>query len=69
VIERLSVTPDVRRAIARGDLVDDLRMLAMETGLVPQRDRALALASAGIIAFDNLPKFIPLERLAPTNQR
>lgn len=69
VVECLNVTPDVRRAIARGDLVDDLRVLATEVGLVPLRDRALELASAGTIAFDDLPRFIPLERLAPASQR
>ena len=68
VIERLNDTPDVRRAIARGDLVDDLRELATEVGLVPLCDRALELASTGIIAFDKLPRFISLERPAPTRQ-
>jgi hypothetical protein len=48
--------------------VDDLRELATEVGLVPLRDRALELASTGIVAFDNLPRFIPIERLAPASQ-
>jgi len=65
VVECLPATPELRRAIARGELVDDLRLLAAETGLVSLRDRALALADAGVIAFDALPRFIPLERLAP----
>jgi type IV pilus assembly protein PilB len=69
VVERLDVGPDVRRAIARGDLVDDLRELASELGFVSLRDRALELASSGIIAFESLPRFIPLERLAPASRR
>jgi type IV pilus assembly protein PilB len=65
IVECLTATPDLRRAIARGDLADDLRLLAAEMGLVTLRDRALALAAEGVIAFDGLPRVLPLERLAP----
>jgi type IV pilus assembly protein PilB len=65
VVECLPATPDLRRSIARGDLVDDLRLLAHTNGLVTLRDRAVDLADAGVIAFHTLPRIIPLERLAP----
>jgi len=65
VVECLTAGPGLRRAIARGDLVDDLRAQACESGLVTLRDRALELAKAGVIAFHTLPRLIPLERLAP----
>ncbi len=69
VVECLSATPDLRRAISRNDLVDDLRELAREQGLVTLRERALELVAEGIVAFEDLPHFIPLERLRPVPGR
>lgn len=65
IVESLPATPALRRAIARDDVVDDLRDVARTTGLVSLRDHALDLVRAGVVAFDDLPRVIPLERLAP----
>lgn len=66
IVECLAATPDLRRAISRGDLLDDLRVLAREQGLVTLRERALEQVAAGVVAFEDLPRFIPFERLRPT---
>jgi hypothetical protein len=45
--------------------VDELRATALAQGLLPMRDQALALVTAGVIAFEELRDLLPTERLAP----
>ena len=65
LVEMLSVTPGLRRAVSQGALLDDLREVARASGLVALRERALERAREGTIAFETLPRFLSLERLRP----
>ncbi len=65
VVEYLPAGPAVRRAISLRQPVDELREVALQAGLLPMRDQALALVQAGLIALDELPALLPPERLAP----
>jgi len=65
VIEHLGASKALRRGIALRQTIDDLRALALEDGLQPMRERALALVRSGTIALDELPHFLPPEKLAP----
>jgi type IV pilus assembly protein PilB len=63
-VELLRATPNVRRAIARGLAVDDLRDIAVAEGLRSTRQSALWLVSQGVIPLSELPAILPLERMA-----
>lgn len=65
VVEELPIDPRMRDAFARGSTLEELRAVARESGIVSLRDRALELAQAGVIEFDGLPQFIPVDRLVP----
>jgi type IV pilus assembly protein PilB len=65
LVEMLEVTPGLRRAVSQGALLDDLRRKAGEAGLVSLRERALSRAGEGTIAFESLPRCLPLDRLRP----
>lgn len=41
------------------------RTVALDAGLIPLRDEALAAVAAGAIALDELRTLLPPERLAP----
>jgi hypothetical protein len=56
----------LRNAIARGATLEDLRSVVRQTGLVSLREIALGLAWIGVIAFDSMPRFIPIDRLVRT---
>ncbi len=64
VTEYLRSGVDVRRAIARGVPVDDLRQVALHSGLSTMRRRALALVQEGILPLTELPWVLPAERMA-----
>ncbi len=66
VVEHLPMNGRLRNAIANGRTLEGLREVARESGLVPLREIALELARSGVIAFDTLPRFIPIDRLIPT---
>jgi type IV pilus assembly protein PilB len=57
----------VRRGIARGVPVDDLRLIALRSGLSTMRRRALALVHEGVLPLSELPWVLPAERMAPDN--
>jgi type IV pilus assembly protein PilB len=54
----------VRRAISRAAALDDLRAVALDTGLVTMRDTALWLVAKGVIPLSELPWILPIERMA-----
>jgi type II secretory ATPase GspE/PulE/Tfp pilus assembly ATPase PilB-like protein len=64
-IEFLPVTPRLRRAISARPPVDELREVAVTSGLATMRRGALELVQAGRIAFEELAEFLTLEQLAP----
>lgn len=63
VIEFMRASPEVRRAISRQATVDELRRVALDSGLITARDSALAHVDAGVIALEELPYLVPAERL------
>jgi type IV pilus assembly protein PilB len=65
VVEHLAGSWLLRRAIIQRHPVDELRATALAQGLLPMRDQALALVTAGVIAFEELRDLLPTERLAP----
>jgi type IV pilus assembly protein PilB len=64
VIEFLRATEAVRRAIAHGLPVDELRAVAREAGLRTMRTSALRLVTEGIMPLSEVPQVLPLERMA-----
>jgi type IV pilus assembly protein PilB len=63
VVEHLPMNPRLRNVIAHGSTLEDLRKVARESGIISLRDRSLELVQQGIIAFESLPRFIPIDRL------
>ncbi|MBA2662799.1 MAG: type II/IV secretion system protein [Bradymonadaceae bacterium] len=68
VIEFLRVTATVRRAISRQMQVDELREHCLDSGLFTLRDTSVLLVQNGLIPLDDLPRFLPAERMAPEHQ-
>lgn len=64
VIEYLAVNTAVRIAISKQPAVDELRQLALDTGLVTMRDSAIDHVTQGIIPLSELPRILPEERMA-----
>ncbi|MHC5021787.1 MAG: GspE/PulE family protein, partial [Planctomycetota bacterium] len=65
VIEFLRATEAVRSGIASSKPVDELRRIALRTGLMPMRDQGVELCREGIIPLSELPRILPAERMAP----
>ncbi len=65
VVEMLEAGKPLRAAIERKASRDQLRAVAIAEGMTPMRERALELVRDGTIAFDTLPRFIPIDRLVP----
>lgn len=68
VVEFLPIDESLRNVIARGATLEDLRETARASGLVSLRERSLELVSQGVIAFESLPRFIPIDRLVPPRE-
>jgi type IV pilus assembly protein PilB len=64
VVEHMPAGPALRRAISRELPLDDVREVAVNDGLVPMRDAALAHVGNGVISFEELPLLVAPERLA-----
>ena len=64
-VEFLRTGPDVRRGISKAAPLDELRRVALDTGLVTLRDTALWLVGRGVIPLSELPWILPIERMAP----
>lgn len=65
IVEVLPMDARLRNVIAHGATLEELRLAARESGIVSLRDRSLELVQEGTIAFESLPRFIPIDRLAP----
>ncbi len=64
-VEYLRTGPAVRRAISRAAALDDLRAVALTSGLVTMRETALHHVQIGNIPLGELPVILPVERMAP----
>jgi type IV pilus assembly protein PilB len=65
VVELLCTNGPVRRAIAERLVVDDLRDVALDAGLVTMRESALEHVASGKLALSELRQLLPPERLGP----
>lgn len=65
VVEYLHINAELRNAISRQIPISDLRKLALDCGLLTMRDSALDHVIQGNIAFSELPRILPAERMAP----
>lgn len=65
VTEYMRSSVAVRSAIAHGATVDELRQVALGSGLHTMRKTALMLVHEGIIPLSELPWVLPAERMAP----
>ena len=65
VVEFLRVSSTVRSAISRQLPLDELRAAALDAGMITMRSSALSHVEAGTIAFSELPRILPAERLGP----
>jgi len=59
----------LRRSISEGTTLEGLRHAARTSGLVSLRTRAIELVQEGLIDFDTLPRFIPIDRLGRPRTR
>jgi type IV pilus assembly protein PilB len=65
VIEFLPVDDELREVIVNQATAHQLRFHAHGNGLVTMRSRAIELVKEGVIALDDMPRFLPLHRLGP----
>jgi type IV pilus assembly protein PilB len=65
VAEMLSSGPELRHAISRGATLDELRSVALASGLEPMREHLLRLVHDGTVPFTELRALLPPERIGP----
>jgi type IV pilus assembly protein PilB len=65
IVEYLPMNAGLRDVIAHGSTLEELRAAARASGIVSLRERSLELVQDGTIAFESLPRFIPIDRLSP----
>lgn len=65
VVEYLEAGPAVRKAISKKLSLDELRAVAVDSGLSTLRTNGLRLVEAGTIPFEELGRIFSLEQLAP----
>ncbi|HMQ20894.1 MAG TPA: GspE/PulE family protein, partial [Planctomycetota bacterium] len=65
VVEFLPFGDEMHEAMLTGRSTQSMRALAFEHGLVSMRDRAVELVKSGVVALEDLPRFLPLHRLGP----
>ncbi|MCC6215719.1 MAG: Flp pilus assembly complex ATPase component TadA [Polyangiaceae bacterium] len=63
-VEYLRLGAEVRDAIAHHPPLDELRRLAIRSGLVTMRDSAITLVRGGTVPLTELPRILPAERMA-----
>lgn len=65
VVETMFVNDEIRNAISAQPPIAELRWQALDNGLVTMRDSALDHVLEGIIPLSELPRILPMERMAP----
>jgi type IV pilus assembly protein PilB len=56
VFEAIPASPEVRAALEQGRPVRDVEQAALESGMIPIRDRCLALVTSGVTTFDEFAR-------------
>ena len=65
VVEFLHVGPEIRRAIANQVVIDDLRVLAANSGMQTLRDSVIELVRTGVIPLGEVYDVLSAEQMAP----
>ena len=65
MVEYLQLNAELRDSISRDRPVGELRVQALDSGLITMRDSALDHVIAGNIPLSELPRILPEERMAP----
>ena len=65
VVEYMEVNAELRDAIALEYPVARLRAIALDSGLTTMRDSALDHVISGVIPLTEIPKILPVDRMAP----
>lgn len=65
IVEYMEVDSDIRNAISSQPPIGELRWRALDAGLITMRDSALDHVIEGIIPLSELPRILPMERMAP----
>lgn len=65
VVEYMQVNGEIRNAIAQRYPIEQVRMIALDSGLFTMRDSALNHVIEGTIPLSELPRILPSERMAP----
>jgi type IV pilus assembly protein PilB len=65
VVEYMQVNSEIRNAISLQYPVAKLRSIALDSGLITMRDSALDHVINGIILLSEVPRILPMERMAP----
>ena len=65
VVEYMQANSEIRSAIANHTAIEGLRAIALDSGLATMRDSALNHVIAGTIPLSEIPRVLPVERMAP----
>lgn len=65
VVEYMQINSDIRNAISQRYPIDQLRSIALDSGLTTMRDSALNHVIEGVIPLTELPLILPADRMAP----
>ena len=65
VVEYMQVNGEIRNAISMQLPVAKLRSIALDSGLITMRDSALDHVINGVILLSEVPRILPMERMAP----
>jgi type IV pilus assembly protein PilB len=65
VVEYMQVNSEIRNAISLQYSVSKLRSIALDSGLITMRDSALDHVINGVIRLTEVPRILPMERMAP----
>ncbi len=65
VVEYMQVNSEIRDAISQQYSVAKLRSIALDSGLITMRDSALNHVINGVILLSEIPRILPMERMAP----
>jgi len=65
VVEYMQVNSEIRNAISLQLPVAKLRSIALDSGLITMRDSALDHVINGVILLSEVPRILPMERMAP----
>lgn len=65
VVEYMQVNSEIRNAISLQYPMSQLRSIALDSGLITMRDSALDHVINGVIRLTEVPRILPMDRMAP----